>query len=247
MAMIQPAATLLRPPTTTDKRQMTSPRLEHEASPNKKRRLEQSQSQTADVAMALESIALEHLPASHRIHLALFKDVKNAAFLHQQLLARNADFEYAFVDASVVLSRLQLTSAVFKSTYLLVSDALKTPNVHSETVTCLSPSNNIADAYRRFGISPTTKDLIAVKITFPTEARPEPPTAEQVWAHLEQAVEGTAVPITDKNLASSADLPKLRKYYKLNGLAGLDAVKDEADKRKEMETLIIGSMALRGL
>jgi EKC/KEOPS complex subunit CGI121/TPRKB len=57
--------------------------------------------------MALESINLEHLPASHTVNAALFRDVKNASFLHQQLLAGNSDFEYAFIDASVVSTRPQ--------------------------------------------------------------------------------------------------------------------------------------------
>lgn len=52
--------------------------------------------------MALETVALEHLPPSYGVHLALFRNVQNAAHLHSQLLARNADFEYGFVDASVV-------------------------------------------------------------------------------------------------------------------------------------------------
>jgi len=50
----------------------------------------------------LESFNLEHLPSSHTIHISLYKDVKNAAFLHQQLLAGNTEFEYALIDASVV-------------------------------------------------------------------------------------------------------------------------------------------------
>jgi EKC/KEOPS complex subunit CGI121/TPRKB len=54
--------------------------------------------------MSLETVTLEHLPASHKVYVALFRNVKNAAFLHQQLLARNPEFEYAFIDASVVSS-----------------------------------------------------------------------------------------------------------------------------------------------
>lgn len=52
--------------------------------------------------MALERVNLEHLPASHTIDVALFRNIKNASFLHQQLLAGNTDFEYALIDASVV-------------------------------------------------------------------------------------------------------------------------------------------------
>lgn len=52
--------------------------------------------------MSLETVVLEHVPPSYKIHLALFRNVRNSGFLHQQLLARNADFEYAFIDASTV-------------------------------------------------------------------------------------------------------------------------------------------------
>lgn len=54
----------------------------------------------------LESFDLEHLPAGYTIHVALFKDVTNVGFLHQQLLAGNTEFEYAFIDASVVSTRI---------------------------------------------------------------------------------------------------------------------------------------------
>lgn len=50
----------------------------------------------------MESIRLEHVPETHTIHLALFKDVQNAAALHAQLIARNPEFEYALIDASIV-------------------------------------------------------------------------------------------------------------------------------------------------
>jgi EKC/KEOPS complex subunit CGI121/TPRKB len=50
----------------------------------------------------LQSIHLEHLPASHILRVALFHSVTNAAYLQQQLLDGNAEFEYAFIDASAV-------------------------------------------------------------------------------------------------------------------------------------------------
>lgn len=52
--------------------------------------------------MALETIRMEHVPATHSVHVAAYRDVSNAAFLQQQLLGRNPDFEYAFIDASSV-------------------------------------------------------------------------------------------------------------------------------------------------
>lgn len=50
----------------------------------------------------LQTLPLEHLPPSHTLHIALYHNLLNAPFLHQQLLSGNTDFEYAFIDASVV-------------------------------------------------------------------------------------------------------------------------------------------------
>ncbi|KAM4067222.1 kinase binding protein [Hirsutella rhossiliensis] len=197
--------------------------------------------------MSLETVTLEHVPDSHTVLVALFRHVKNAAFLHHQLLARNPAFEYAFVDASVIFSRRQLLSAVFKGTLAAVNGSLKTPNVHSEIVASLSASSNIADAYRRFGVSPTTRDLLVVKVTFPTESSPEPPSPDKIWDHLEAIIEGEAVGVADENISAATDLPKVRKYYKLNGLDWLDAIKDERKRRSEVEMLILDAMALRGV
>lgn len=52
--------------------------------------------------MSLESINIPHLPSSLPIYAALYRGVQNAAFLRQQLISANTDFEYAFIDASMV-------------------------------------------------------------------------------------------------------------------------------------------------
>jgi EKC/KEOPS complex subunit CGI121/TPRKB len=50
----------------------------------------------------LETIHLAHIPPHLPIYITLYHSVQNAAFLRQQLLAGNSDFEYAFIDASMV-------------------------------------------------------------------------------------------------------------------------------------------------
>ncbi|KAF6809073.1 hypothetical protein CSOJ01_07142 [Colletotrichum sojae] len=192
----------------------------------------------------IETIPIDHVPADHAVHVAFFKDVQNAAFLHSQLLARNADFEYALIDASVAVSRTHILAAAFKAVTAKVDGSLKTPNVHSELVASLSSANNIAEAYRRYGISPATKDVIAVKIVSPGPAS-KSLSAEDVEKHLKENFQGTPVPFSDESIATSTDWSKVRKYYKLNGLAWVDAIKDEAERREQLETLVLGAMALR--
>lgn len=105
----------------------------------------------------------------------------------------------------------------------------------------------IADAYRRFGVSPSTTDLFVVKIVFPTDSNPVPASADAISKHLTDNVEGDAVPATDDTIETITDVRAVRKSYKLNGLAWLDGIKDELAKRKEIERLVLGGMALRGV
>ncbi|KAI0006600.1 CGI121 protein [Xylariaceae sp. FL0662B] len=206
-------------------------------------------SETAPLEVQLlETIQLEHLPPTHTVHIGVFRDISNAAFLHQQLLSRNADFEYAFIDASLVTCRLQVLSAVFKAIMIQLGGAMKTPNVHSEIVCSLSPNNNISEAYRRFGIAPTTKDLVVVKVLIsPSSAEPSALSPQDVSSHLLSEVQGELAPFTDVTLSQLTDWAKVRKYYKLNGAPALDGIKDSALKDRETELLVLGAMALRGL
>lgn len=50
----------------------------------------------------VETLQISYLPESLPIHIALYRDLENAAFLREQLLAGNSAFEYAFIDATMV-------------------------------------------------------------------------------------------------------------------------------------------------
>lgn len=50
----------------------------------------------------LQSLHLSHLPLSYTVFVAVYRDLRNAAYLKEQLLVGNSAFEYAFIDASLV-------------------------------------------------------------------------------------------------------------------------------------------------
>jgi len=50
---------------------------------------------------AVRTFVLPHYP-EYPVQVALFKDVSNASFLRSQLLEANPDFDYAFIDATMV-------------------------------------------------------------------------------------------------------------------------------------------------
>lgn len=137
--------------------------------------------------------------------------------------------------------------------------------MHSEVVFSLNPNNNIADAFRRFGIADTTRILLAIKISTNLNT-----TAESVERHLSSSITGVAIPFTNDVLANITDLVKVRKIYKLDasnmnssvgkkgkrGKSGgneeviingdANRLEDGLDERVEMESVILGIMALKG-
>ncbi|KAL5361929.1 EKC/KEOPS complex subunit cgi121 [Aspergillus floccosus] len=193
------------------------------------------------MSSTLETLNLPHVPLP--VHVALYRDVQNAPFLRQQLISGNAGFEYAFIDASMVLSRSHALSAVFRAINDYLNQRLKSRNVHSETVFSFSPNNNIADSFRRFGITDSTKDLLVVKVSVTPDI-----TRESVAAHLAQSVEGTPVPFDDETLSGISDIAKIKKAYKLGALspAPSDKANGTNGEDRRLELSVIGAIALRG-
>ncbi|KAF7943895.1 uncharacterized protein EAE97_005965 [Botrytis byssoidea] len=197
----------------------------------------------------LQTIPLEHLPESHTLHIALYRNITNASFLHQQLLTGNTDFEYAFIDATVVLSKLHILAAAYRAINDALEERLKSRNIHSEIVFSLSMNNNIAESFRRFGITPTTTSLLVVKVA-PASS------ASQISEHLSSVIEGEPVPFDDESLASMVDIARVKKLYKLNALGGgakkggangvSGKTENKVDGTKELEIMVLGAMALRG-
>ena len=205
----------------------------------------------------METVRLAHIPSQFCLCLSLYHKVGNAAHLRQQLLAGNAMFEYAFVDAAMILSRTHLLAAAFRALHDYLHERLKSSNVHSEIVLALSPNNNIVEAFRRFGIADTTTDLLVVKVA--TDASIEAATVER---HLCENVRGTAVAFTDENLRATADLDRIKKAYKvvlptaakggksskpsLVPVNGDSPYPGDSAMVHMVETQILGAMALRG-
>ncbi|KAL8919085.1 MAG: hypothetical protein Q9208_006969 [Pyrenodesmia sp. 3 TL-2023] len=211
-----------------------------------------------------KTLKLSHLPDDLSVYVELYDAVKNAAFLQEQLLEGNMAFEYAFIDASVILSSTHILAAVFRAANDWLNGRLRSKNVHSEIVFCLSMNNNIAESFRRFGISPATTALYAIKVS-----RTSSISAATVGQHLSDSIEGTSLPFQEAEISKFTDITKVRKIYKLAGPGkssdkasgnardgrreeheGASLVTEDGRKRKiekrELEKMVLGLMALRG-
>ncbi|KAI9705297.1 MAG: hypothetical protein M1820_005296 [Bogoriella megaspora] len=209
---------------------------------------------------AVQTVSLSHLPANP-LYIAAFRDVKNVSFLRDQLLNANQEFEYAFVDATLIISSTHALAACFRAINDLNANRLKTRNVHSEIVFSLSPNNNIAESFRRFGLSDNTKDIVAIKIGCPDHPHIN---ESSVQNHLSSNVEGITVDFSDATFAETRDVPRIRKIYKIPDTASAqpkgkkgqkqtngtsydaEITKNEVDEIKELEAVILGMMTLKG-
>ncbi|KAF2027716.1 CGI-121-domain-containing protein [Setomelanomma holmii] len=208
----------------------------------------------------VQTFALPHYEA-YPVHVALFQDVRNAAFLRSQLLEANLDFDYAFLDAEMILTPHHLLNATFLALHAILTNRQKTRTPHSELVFRLSPNNNIGESYKKFGLSDATTCLIAVKLPLRSSTSDgkdwildEAITNDSVSKHLGDVVEGTSVTISDggEELGYRCDVQKIRKMYKLGdgakkGKKGVVANGDaEKNEKREMESVILGIMTLKG-
>jgi EKC/KEOPS complex subunit CGI121/TPRKB len=168
-------------------------------------------------------------------------------------------------NAQQILSPTHLLSTTFLAIHALQTHHQKTRTPHSELVFRLSPNNNIGESYKKFGLSDTTTTLIAVKLPLKSAGDgkdwvlDESITNESVSEHLGKVVEGTSVPVGEngEELGEACDVEKVRKVYKIGGegagkkgkkgaAVNGDGEEKKAEERRVMESVILGTIALKG-
>ncbi|KAL9058641.1 MAG: hypothetical protein Q9162_001648 [Coniocarpon cinnabarinum] len=202
-------------------------------------------------APLLSTIPLIHLsPPNNSIHVALFTDVANGAFLRRQLIDGNEDFEYAFIDCANIVGTSQVLSACFRAINDAQNDRLRSRNVHSEIVFSLGTNSNIGTSLKAFGVDATTKHLLAIKVSRAGSNEMLDAERDAIQHHLNTHVQGHALPFTKDSISKMTDWPKVRKTYKLSdfNLQSLTNGSDgaESELHKEIETAIVGMIVLRG-
>ncbi|ORX48315.1 kinase binding protein CGI-121 [Hesseltinella vesiculosa] len=175
----------------------------------------------------MESHAIDLYPDVGSVHMALFKDVKNAQQLRKRLLDQDTTLQCALIDASMVFNGVHVLLACNRAIHDWQHDQLKTHNVHSEIVFDFSPTSNIAQTFKRFGIDDQSQNIVVVKVGGPKA---------DVESYMRDNIQGDLVPLDQ--LTQFRDMKKIRKYYQLG---------NQADQLDKVVPLISGAMALKGL
>lgn len=145
---------------------------------------------------------LELFP-DHRVTQMLFKEVKNAAELRQ--CAVEGKISAALINPTMLVSPFQVLVAANKAVSLQKNGKMKTRSLFSEIIFNLSPTNNISEAFKRFGISDGDDSVLVVLV----HTEDESPLVSDIRAR----VNGRQVPAED--VPSLTDHTKIKKLYKV--------------------------------
>ncbi|WBW75332.1 EKC/KEOPS complex subunit Cgi121 [Schizosaccharomyces osmophilus] len=143
------------------------------------------------------------------VSVFVFNNVENAEKLHQELIGQNPAYDYAFIDASSIVSVKQIYSATMRALQAQADGQMKSKTLHMEVILSLCPKTEISTALRQFGMSKKSKKIVALRIN-------GAPSEEEELAHVLKIVQGTHLPFSDETFQKLADMKVVKKNYKLD-------------------------------
>ncbi|KAL3230015.1 Uncharacterized protein RNJ44_01378 [Nakaseomyces bracarensis] len=165
----------------------------------------------------------------YNIKIGLFQDVENSSELRKSV----AEIPLALIDAKMIFSREQLYSALYRVLIELNHNQLRTRSLHSEVLLCLSPTSNIGEAFKKFGINDDTNAIYCVEICGIS--------ADSKYNSVTTSIKGTEKQDMETFLKQNRELDLISKMYKLK--------KDQVENltEEEISTVISNAIQLRGL
>lgn len=140
-----------------------------------------------------------------KVSLALFEQVRNAEEIRSNMSELSTSF--AFIDPKLICSEEQMYSAIYKTLVEVKYNKMRTRNLNSECVLCLSPTSNISDAFQKFGIKDDSSQLICLKFHTGTNDVDK----GQLNTILSSVVKGLEIEFNNDNLSRFYDEALIRK------------------------------------
>ena len=139
------------------------------------------------------------------VRLCLFDKVTNSKKMRELLFMGSLDC--ALIKPSFIADELQVVWAAEKALLREKNGTMKTRNVNTELLFCLHADNQVSEALKCFGITDTSKEVMAVTLDDQDGSK---------MKNFRQSVEGEIV--ATKNLSSFSDLKAISNLYKISDL-----------------------------
>ncbi|XP_071111032.1 EKC/KEOPS complex subunit TPRKB-like [Haliotis cracherodii] len=136
------------------------------------------------------------------ITMALFREVTNSAELRQHVM--KGEFEASLLKPVMIVDPFQVLVAANKAEHLHRSGRMMTRNVHTEILFCLSPTKNISDSFKKFGLGDSDTSALVVIMNDKNGS---------TLATVTDKVQGKLVDVTEVGELTDTDMVK--KVYKL--------------------------------
>lgn len=152
--------------------------------------------------IVMEVSQMLELYPDYSISVTLFSEVSNITELREMLI--QGKLTAAFVNATMVPDVLAVLLACNKAVHLSVCGKLKTRSVYSEVVFNLSPTRDITESLKTFGLSDEYPTVLVVVIN---------KNGTNNMANVVPLIKGQQVALTE--LQSIMDEHKIKKVYKI--------------------------------
>lgn len=157
-----------------------------------------------------------------------------------ELVSGNKEYDYCFVSTTHLISLEQLCCSLHRSIQNRELQRMKAKTINTEILYNLSPTNNINEALKHFGVDETRSDIIVLKVLQAADATKS--ALETIDSDLRSLLGGDSTRnISDSTLRETVDLKKLFKLFKIQAVND-----DAADAQLRYSNDAIAASLLRG-
>lgn len=140
-----------------------------------------------------------------------------------ELVGGNKNYDYCFASTTHLISVDQLCSSIHRSIQNDVLQRMKAKTLNTEILYNLSPTNNINEALKRFGVDEGRLDIIVLKV-FKNE-KSDQLVLQNLNEELDNLLGGESVTVlSDSTFLKAVDLKKFLKLFKIQN-ANEDLIK----------------------
>ncbi|KAK3585840.1 hypothetical protein CHS0354_038365 [Potamilus streckersoni] len=142
------------------------------------------------------------LYADSSIIMLLYDELENSKEIRKCVI--DGVIDASLLKPKLILDKFQVIVAATRAIHNQKHEKMTTKTIHSEILFCLSPSKNISDSYRNFGLGEEDKCILVVIVDDQDNSK---------LNALQQLIKGRQLPLSD--LHSTADTSAIKKIYKI--------------------------------